>query len=51
MATSWQSQQGGGKYSLQFETDDKKLYQLVEKAAQKAVDLANKKQQKQKQHN
>ncbi|MBQ8002429.1 MAG: hypothetical protein IJ297_03190 [Clostridia bacterium] len=38
MATSWKSQQGKGEYSLQFETDDKEKYKLVEKAAQMAVD-------------
>lgn len=38
MATSWKSQQGNGEYSLQFETDDKEKYKLVEKAAQMAVD-------------
>ena len=38
MATSWKSQQGDGKYSLQFETDCKEKYKNVEKAAQMAVD-------------
>lgn len=38
MATSWKSQQGNGEYALQFETDDKRKYKLVEKAAQMAVD-------------
>lgn len=38
MATEWKSQQGDGKYSLQFETDSKEKYKLVEKAAQMAVD-------------
>ncbi|MGM9551948.1 MAG: hypothetical protein ACI3XA_06785 [Clostridia bacterium] len=38
MATSWKSQQGNGEYSLQFETDNKDKYKLVEKAAQMAVD-------------
>ncbi|MBR5535760.1 MAG: hypothetical protein IKU60_03840 [Clostridia bacterium] len=38
MATSWKSQQGNGEYSLQFETDSKEKYKLVEKAAQMAVD-------------
>lgn len=38
MATSWESQQGDGKYSLQFETDCKEKYKVVEKAAQMAVD-------------
>ena len=38
MATSWKSQQGDGKYALQFETDDKEKYKTVEKAAQRAID-------------
>ena len=36
--TSWKSQIGQGKYSLQFETEDKEKYKIVEKAAQMAVD-------------
>ena len=36
--TSWQSQQGDGEFSLQFETDNKAKYKFVEKAAQMAVD-------------
>ena len=38
MATSWKSQQSEGKYALQFETDSKEKYKLVEKVAQMAVD-------------
>lgn len=38
MATGWNSQQGEGLYSLQFETDNKQKYKLVEKAAQMAID-------------
>ena len=38
MATSWKSQLGGGKYCLQFETDDYEKYKVVEKAAQQVVD-------------
>lgn len=38
MATGWNSQQGGGKYAIQFETDDRDLYKLVEKACQLAMD-------------
>ena len=38
MATFWKSQQSEGEYSLQFETDDKEKYKLVEKAAQMAID-------------
>lgn len=39
MITSWKSQQGGGEYSLQFETDNKELYLFIEKAAKEAVDI------------
>lgn len=38
MATEWKSQQGDGKYRLQFETDSKEKYKFVEKAVQMAVD-------------
>ena len=38
MATFWKSQQGNGEFALQFETDDREKYKLVEKAAQMAVD-------------
>lgn len=38
MTISWKAQQGEGKYSLQFETNHKEEYKLVEKAAQMAVD-------------
>ena len=38
MATEWKSQQGEGKFALQFETDDVQKYKLVEKAAQMAMD-------------
>ena len=38
MSTWWNSQQGEGEYSLQFGTDDKEKYKLVEKAAQMAID-------------
>ena len=38
MATNWKSQQGEGKFALQFETDSKEKYRLVEKAAQMAMD-------------
>jgi hypothetical protein len=37
MATSWKSQQSNGEYALQFETDSKEKYRLVEKAAMMAV--------------
>lgn len=38
MSTNWKSQQGNGKFALQFETDDRNKYELVEKAAQMAID-------------
>lgn len=38
MATEWKSQQGEGKFALQFETDDIQKYKLVEKAAQMTMD-------------
>ena len=38
MATDWKSQQSEEDYHLQFQTDDKEKYKLVEKAAQMAVD-------------
>lgn len=42
MSTSWNGQicNGEGKYYIQFETDNKKLYRLVEKACQNAMDIA-----------
>lgn len=36
--TSWKSQCGGGLYRLQFETDDRKAYEIMEKCAQMAID-------------
>lgn len=44
--TSWKSQIGQGKYSLQFETNDYEKYKVVEKAAQKMVDKSDKKRTK-----
>jgi hypothetical protein len=38
MATEWKSQQADGMFYLQFETDNKGKYMLVEKAAQMAID-------------
>lgn len=38
MSTSWKSQQGNGLYALQFETDSKEKYKIVEAAAQRAID-------------
>ena len=41
MATSWNAQiQPGCNYSIQFETDDRKLYKLVENACQRAIDIS-----------
>lgn len=40
MATEWKSQVGGGKFAIQFETDNRELYKLVEKACQIAMDEA-----------
>lgn len=42
MATSWNGQicNGEGKYYIQFETDNKELYRLVEKTCQNAMDIA-----------
>lgn len=49
--TNWKSQTGEGKYALQFESTDYALYKLVEKAAQKAVDEANKNRDKWRKNN
>lgn len=38
MSTEWKSQQTDGKYSLQFETDNKETYKLMEKSAQMIID-------------
>lgn len=38
MSTWWNSQQGEGEYTLQFGTDNRAKYRLVEKAAQMAID-------------
>lgn len=42
MSTSWNGQicNGEGKYYIQFETDNKELYRLVEKACQNTMDIA-----------
>lgn len=42
MATSWNGQicNGEKKYYIQFETDNKELYRLVEKTCQNAMDIA-----------
>ena len=41
MSTSWNGQicNSGGKYYIQFETDNKELYKLVESACQVAMDI------------
>ena len=46
MATSWKSQIAQGKYCLQFETNDYEKYKVVEKAAQKMIDKADKERTK-----
>ena len=38
MSAEWKSQQTDGKYSLQFETDNKENYKLMEKVAQMIID-------------
>lgn len=40
--TEWKSQIGGGKYAIQFETDNYASYKAVEKACQKEMDKKNK---------
>lgn len=42
MPTAWRAQIAKNDYSIQFDTDNKDLYKLVEKACQKAVDKADK---------
>lgn len=42
MPTVWKAQIAKNDYSIQFDTDNKDLYKLVEKACQKAVDKADK---------
>ena len=37
----WNGQIGEGKFALQFETNDRDLYKMVEKACQSAVDAAD----------
>lgn len=43
MSTSWNGQLSKDDYSIQFSTDDKELYKIVEKACQKAINLASEK--------
>ena len=43
--TSWNSQSGDGMYSIQFETDDRELYKIVEKACQEAIDRSRAKRE------
>ena len=42
MSTEWKARIAKDDYSIQFDTDNKDLYLLVEKACQKAVDKADK---------
>lgn len=46
MSTEWRARIAKTDYSIQFDTDNKDLYLLVEKACQKAVDKADKKERK-----
>lgn len=46
MAIEWKARIGGGKYAIQFETDNREYYKLVEKACQKAIDMNDKADQK-----
>lgn len=46
MSTSWKAQIAKDDYSIQFDTDNKDLYKLVEKACQKAVDKAGENKKK-----
>ena len=36
--TAWEATQGGGRYQIQFETDCRELYKLVERVCQLAID-------------
>ena len=42
MSTYWKARIAKDDYSIQFDTDKKDLYKLVEKACQKAQDKADK---------
>lgn len=37
--TGWNSQQGEGKYSIQFETNNKTIFKMVESICQRAIDI------------
>lgn len=39
ISTSWNSQQGDGKYAIQFETNNRALYKIVEAICQRAIDI------------
>lgn len=41
MATGFNTQVGGGEYRLQFETDNKEHYLLMQETARRCVDSAN----------
>lgn len=43
--TGWNGQIMNGEYRIQFETTNKDLYKLVEKACQKAVDEEGKRKE------
>ena len=38
MSTSYNAQIGGGKYALQFETDNQRLFKFIESAVRVAID-------------
>lgn len=42
MSTGYNAQIGGGKYKLQFETDNQRLFKFIEMAVQMAVDVDRK---------
>ena len=46
MATGFNTQVGKGEYRLQFETDDKELYLLMQETARRCVDANAMKRQK-----
>ena len=42
MSTSYKAQITEGDYRIQFETDNREYYEIVEKACQKAIDKNDK---------
>lgn len=41
ITTSWNSQQGDGKYAIQFETNNRALYKMVEAVCKRAIDITD----------